>query len=149
MACGRHETCTRSFRPQTWCQKRPRHRHAYHADELKEGLSMATESLAPSQRLHLSDVIVVDADVHAHETAGALAPYCDMPWRRSLELLADMPERYLDVPGFAPKLNLNPPFPGGFNLRTVTSAAQMKEELCAPFPSTSASSSPTTCSRWP
>jgi predicted TIM-barrel fold metal-dependent hydrolase len=100
-------------------------------DELKEGLAMATETMAPSQRLRLSDVIVVDADVHAHETPGALAPYCDMPWQRSLELLADVPERYLDVPGFAPKLNLDPPFPGGFNLRTVTSAAQMTEDLRA------------------
>jgi predicted TIM-barrel fold metal-dependent hydrolase len=54
-----------------------------------------------------------------------------MPWRRSLELLMDTPARYLDIPGFAPKLNLDPPFPGGFNLRTVTSAAQMREELAA------------------
>jgi uncharacterized protein len=50
----------------------------------------------------LSDVNVVDADVHAHETSAAPAPYCDMPWRRSLEVLAGTPERYLDIPGFAP-----------------------------------------------
>ncbi|HWE61910.1 MAG TPA: amidohydrolase family protein [Chloroflexota bacterium] len=91
---------------------------------------MATE-MARTSRLRLDDIVVVDADVHAHETPGALAPYCDMPWRRSLELLADVPERYLDIPGFAPKLNLDPPFPGGFNMRTVTSAAQMRDELAA------------------
>src|SRR5947207_6788608 len=95
------------------------------------GLCMTTQTSAQPQRLRLADVIVVDADVHVHETPGALAPYCDMPWRRSLELLAEVPERYLDVPGFAPKLTLDPPFPGGFNLRTVTSAAQMTQELRA------------------
>src|SRR5207244_1017395 len=56
---------------------------------------------------------------------------CDMPWRRSLELLEGAPARYLDIPGFAPKLSLDPPFPGGFNIRTVTSAAQMRDELAA------------------
>jgi predicted TIM-barrel fold metal-dependent hydrolase len=86
-------------------------------------------AVSQSERLRLQDVIVVDADVHAHESPGALAPYCDMPWRRSLEHLAGVPERYLDIPGFAPAFKLDPPFPGGFNLRTVTSAAQMVREL--------------------
>jgi hypothetical protein len=81
--------------------------------------------------LRLSEIVVVDADVHAHETPAALAPYCDKPWRRALEHLADVPERYNDIPGFAPALGLDPPFPGGLNLRTVTSAAQMREELAA------------------
>ena len=85
----------------------------------------------PPPRLRLGDVLVVDADVHAHETPGALAPYCDMPWRRSLEHLAGVPARYLDIPGFAPKLSLDPPFPGGFNVRTTTTATQMATELAA------------------
>ncbi len=92
---------------------------------------MTTETPTQPQRLRLDDVIVVDADVHAHETPGALAPYCDAPWRRALEHLASVPGRYLDIPGFAPTLKLDPPFPGGFNLRTVTSAAQMRDELAA------------------
>jgi predicted TIM-barrel fold metal-dependent hydrolase len=79
----------------------------------------------------LDDVTVIDADVHAHETPAALAPYCDMPWRRSLELLATVPERYLDIPGFTPRLSLDPPFPGGVPGRIVTSASQMRDELAA------------------
>ncbi len=35
----------------------------------------------------LDDILVVDADVHVHESLGELAPYCDMPWRKSLEAL--------------------------------------------------------------
>ncbi|GAC1435304.1 MAG: amidohydrolase family protein [Chloroflexota bacterium] len=92
---------------------------------------MITDVAERAERLRLSDVVVVDADVHANETPAALAPYCDMPWRRSLEVLADTPARYLDIPGFAPALKLDPPFPGGFNVRTVTSAAQMRDELAA------------------
>src|SRR2546430_764702 len=45
---------------------------------------MAIDTATQAERLRLSDVVVVDADVHAHETPGALAPYCDQPWRRSL-----------------------------------------------------------------
>jgi predicted TIM-barrel fold metal-dependent hydrolase len=92
---------------------------------------MTVEAAEQPQRLRLDDIVVVDADVHANETPAALAPYCDMPWRRSLELLQSTPARYLDIPGFAPKLSLDPPFPGGFNIRTVTSAVQMREELAA------------------
>ncbi len=68
---------------------------------------------------------------HAPRPLGGLAPYCDMPWHRALEHLADVPARYLDIPGFAPALKLDPPFPGGFTLRTITSAAQMRDELAA------------------
>ena len=31
----------------------------------------------------LANILVVDCDVHVNETPGALAPYCDMPWRLS------------------------------------------------------------------
>lgn len=35
--------------------------------------------------------------------AGALAPYCDMPWRLSLEHIeANEPVGHLDIPGFSP-----------------------------------------------
>ena len=33
---------------------------------------------------------------------GALAPYCDGPWDVALRNVADVPERYLDIPGFSP-----------------------------------------------
>ena len=80
--------------------------------------------------LGLDDVLIVDCDVHANEPPEALAPYIDMPWRRSLELLGRGPQRYLDIPGYAPVLNIDPPFPDrGLGARTVTSARQMRDDL--------------------
>jgi uncharacterized protein len=47
--------------------------------------------------------ILVDCDVHVNEMPGALAPYCDMPWRLSLEHIeANEPVGHLDIPGFSP-----------------------------------------------
>ena len=76
-------------------------------------------------------LFVVDVDVHIHETPAALAPYCEMPWRKTLEHLATVPARYLDIPGFAPNIGLWPTFPqgGGDRRNTVTSAAQMRQDL--------------------
>lgn len=86
-----------------------------------------------SKRERLEDLLVVDADVHVHESPGALAPYCDMPWRKSLEVLANVPERYLDIPGFSAGTgSLCAPFPGGHDAtRMVHTAAQMRAELSA------------------
>src|SRR3954465_2143575 len=53
-------------------------------------------------RTPLSELLIVDADVPVHETPGALAPYCDPPWNVALEAVKDVPERYLDIPGFSP-----------------------------------------------
>jgi hypothetical protein len=47
----------------------------------------------------LEDILVVDCDVHVHESPKELAPYCDMPWRKALENIADVEEYYLDIPG--------------------------------------------------
>jgi predicted TIM-barrel fold metal-dependent hydrolase len=76
-------------------------------------------------------MLVVDVDVHIHETPAALAPYIEMPWRKTLEHLATLPARYLDIPGFAPNIGLWPSFPqsGGDRRNTVTSAAQMRQDL--------------------
>jgi predicted TIM-barrel fold metal-dependent hydrolase len=54
-----------------------------------------------------------------------------MPWRKSLEQLANVPARYLDIPGFAPTLGAFPPTPPGVGNRrtTVTSAKQMRQDL--------------------
>jgi predicted TIM-barrel fold metal-dependent hydrolase len=84
-----------------------------------------------ARRERLEDIIVVDADVHVHESPGELAPYCDMPWRKSLEVLANVPERYLDIPGFSSGAgSLSAPFPGGHDSkRMVTTPKQMREEL--------------------
>lgn len=86
-------------------------------------------------RLTLDDVFVVDADVHAHETPAALAPYVDPSWRKAVENAARMPRRYLDVPTYAP--GAGGPLPGAAlpSLRSreeiVWTAAQMRRELDA------------------
>ncbi|MGH2533428.1 MAG: amidohydrolase family protein [Thermomicrobiales bacterium] len=76
-------------------------------------------------------MVIVDADVHVNDRPAALAPYCDMPWRMSLEALATTPARYLDIPGYAPSMKLDPPIPGGHPYRSVSSAAEMRDGLSA------------------
>jgi uncharacterized protein len=77
----------------------------------------------------LLETFVVDVDVHVHETPEALAPYCDPPWRESLEFIATLPQRYLDIPGFAPVAVPYPLFPGGERRQTVSSPDQMRHDL--------------------
>lgn len=77
-------------------------------------------------------VRVIDVDVHAHETPAALISHCEMPWRKSLELISKVPERYLDIPFFAPQMAVwTPPFPqsGSERRQVVTSASQMRKDL--------------------
>ena len=73
----------------------------------------------------------MDVDIHADDPPTALAPYCELPWRRSLELQGSLPSRYLSYGGYSPNLGLDPPFPGGLNARSTQTAAQMREELDA------------------
>lgn len=82
-------------------------------------------------RATIDDTIVVDADIHLNDTPAALAPYCAQPWRMSLEMLAETPARYLDIPGFAPNMRLDPPIPGGQAGRSVHTPAAMRAELSA------------------
>ena len=79
----------------------------------------------------LEDILVVDCDVHVHESPAELAPYCDMPWRKALENLADVEEYYLDIPGFSPGMTwYEARFPSGHEgRRMVHTAGQMREEL--------------------
>jgi uncharacterized protein len=88
-------------------------------------------ALHTPERRKTDDMVIVDADVHVSDTPAALAPYCAMPWRKSLEALADTPSRYLDIPGFAPSLKLDPPIPGGHPARSVRTAAELREGLSA------------------
>ena len=74
-------------------------------------------------------MFIVDADVHVNDTPGELAPYCEMPWRLSLEDLAQSSYPYLLVPGFAPNFKPDPPIPGGHAARSVDTAAAMRAEL--------------------
>ncbi len=59
----------------------------------------------------LEENVIVDADVHVCDTPEALAPYVDRPYRRVLEHTATVTCRYLDVPGYAPRLALDLPLP--------------------------------------
>ena len=76
-----------------------------------------------------NDPLIFDADIHLNDTPQALAPYCDMPWQKSLEMLGQIPQRYLDIPGFAPSMKLDPPLPGGHAGRSVYTPQGMRDEL--------------------
>ncbi len=89
---------------------------------------MAENGNRPAQR---DDQFIIDADVHVSDSPEALAPYCAMPWRKSLELLGETPQRYLDIPGFAASMKLDPPLPGGHAGRSVRSAKEMRTGLDA------------------
>src|SRR4028119_318875 len=79
----------------------------------------------------LEDILVVDADVHVHESPKELIPYCEMPWRVALENIKDVQEFYLDIPGFSPGTTAyEAKFPSGQEgTRMVHTADQMREEL--------------------
>jgi predicted TIM-barrel fold metal-dependent hydrolase len=96
----------------------------------------ADTSTAPerARRIPLSDLLIVDTDVHVHESPGELAPYCDAPWDVALRNVADVPERYLDIPGFSPGGDgtLTARFPSGHEaMRMVHTPEQMVAELRA------------------
>lgn len=79
----------------------------------------------------LAGVTVVDVDVHIHETPAALAPYCALPWRKSLETIAGMPQPYMGLLGFSSYLYGWPVFPGssGGRRMTASTAAEMRKDL--------------------
>lgn len=86
------------------------------------------------RREKLEDILVVDCDIHVNETPGKLAPYCDMPWRVSLENIEEKePFRYLDIPGFSPgNASYEARFPTGHEAtRAVDTPDQMRRELDA------------------
>jgi uncharacterized protein len=89
------------------------------------------EETVTGRRDRLEDILVVDCDVHVHESPAELAPYCDMPWRKALENVADVEEYYLDIPGFSPGMTwYEARFPSGHEgRRMVHTAGQMREEL--------------------
>ena len=55
-------------------------------------------STLAGKTLKRTDLIVVDVDVHAHEAPAALAPYIEMPWRKTLEHLATIPRAAMPCP---------------------------------------------------
>ena len=81
----------------------------------------------------LTDLLVVDLDVHLHESPGELAPYCDPPWDVALENIKDRPETYLDIPSFSPGVSdgsYQAKFPTAHEgARMVHDQKQMRVEL--------------------
>jgi uncharacterized protein len=81
----------------------------------------------------LEDVLIVDCDVHVHESPGELAPYCDMPWRVALDNIKDAREWYLDIPAFSPGVSdgsYQAKWPTAHEgARMVHTVEQMREEL--------------------
>ena len=81
----------------------------------------------------LTDLLVVDLDVHLHESPGELAPYADAPWDVALEHIKDNHESYLDMPSFSPGVtdgSYQAKFPTAHEgARVVTDQKQMREEL--------------------
>lgn len=76
------------------------------------------------------DVFIVDTDIHADDPPSALAPYCEMPWRRALENMADNYRGYYAIPGYSPFLPLDPVFPEeGFGVRLTGTPEKMRAEL--------------------
>lgn len=86
-----------------------------------------------ARRERLEDLLIVDTDVHVHETPGELIEYCDLPWRKALEAIKDIPERYLDIPGFSPGESIGgyqAKWPTGHSYtRQVLTREQMRREL--------------------
>ncbi len=91
--------------------------------------TVTTSPRASDSSFAPSSLVIVDADVHVNDTPGALAPYCEEPWRRSLEELDGASYPYLQVPGFAPNMRLDPPIPGQHANRSVPTAAEMRVAL--------------------
>jgi predicted TIM-barrel fold metal-dependent hydrolase len=77
----------------------------------------------------LDELFVVDLDVHVNDTPADLAPFCELPWRKSLEALEKVPQRYLDIPGFAPNFTPWAILPTIERRTTVTSPTQLREDL--------------------
>jgi uncharacterized protein len=77
----------------------------------------------------LDELFVVDLDVHVNDTPADLAPFCELPWRKSLEALEKVPQRYLDIPGFAPNFTPWAILPTIERRTTVTSPDQLRQDL--------------------
>jgi predicted TIM-barrel fold metal-dependent hydrolase len=85
---------------------------------------------ADTRRSGLTDMFIVDGDIHVHESPAELAEYATDPWDVALREIAKIPERYMDLPGLSPNADFGIPFPGGAE-RTmfVTTATEMREKL--------------------
>jgi uncharacterized protein len=85
---------------------------------------------AVTRRSALTDLFIVDGDVHVHESPAELADYAPDPWDVALRQIATIPERYMDLPGLSPNAEFGIPFPGGIERSMMVSTpAAMRKEL--------------------
>ncbi len=77
----------------------------------------------------LDSTFVADLDVHINERPADLIPFIDPAWRPALEHLAEIPWRYLDIPGFAPNHVPWPIVPTLNRRTTVSSPEEMRQDL--------------------
>lgn len=77
-----------------------------------------------------ADLFIVDTDVHANDPPADLAPYCEMPWRRSVEYMGEVYRGFYAVPGYSPFFPIDPVFPSdGFTARITGDPTKMRQEL--------------------
>ena len=86
-------------------------------------------ALGLPERRKTDDLMIVDADIHVSDTPGALAPYCAMPWRKSVEALVRARSATSTSPASRRRMKLDPPIPGGHAARSVRHAAEMRTGL--------------------
>lgn len=94
-------------------------------------MSESTASLLSRSQVsrRLRETFVVDMDVHISDSPEALAQHCIEPWRTALQHIASLPQRYLDVPGFAPNLVPFPFFPGPERKHRLGTPAETRADL--------------------
>jgi len=86
--------------------------------------------LADHKRSAMLDAtFVVDLDLHINEKPQDLLPFIDPAFRRVLEFLAEVPWRYLDIPGFAPTHVPWPILPTANRKTTVFTPEEMRNDL--------------------
>lgn len=91
----------------------------------------SSERTTRTPRAKLSDVLVVDTDVHVYDLPKDLLPYIDMPWLVSLEHVKNQTGTY--IPAFAPGASgssFGPAWPSSHEAgRIVLTPEAMREEL--------------------
>lgn len=101
----------------------------------REGSEVEPMTIEARPRITLDDVLVIDADVHAHEQPDQMLRYIDPRWRDSFAKTVDIPARYLDRPSFSPGSAVGmpgarlPSARGKAREEIVWDAAQMRREL--------------------
>lgn len=82
---------------------------------------------AQTNRAATGGMMVVDCDVHVNDLLQYLAPYCEMPWRKSLEILG--PGNAIWISLATHNVGQSLPLPGGGPSRSIYIPQAMRNEL--------------------